>query len=113
MRFSGVSQGIEDQGERTNGGNDREQDSTGAERLAAGDIEGGSGECGDVSGEGLRHDWVVTVFSRQEPGRRRSGAIGHTDSVDGLPRGRCPNLKQSVPKRTLRTSEEYYRSFDM
>jgi hypothetical protein len=68
-----VTHGIEDQGERTDGDNDSEQDGTGAERLAAGDIEGGSGE------------WVVVLrLSRGEPDWRRSGGVGHTDSVDAL-----------------------------
>jgi hypothetical protein len=70
---SSVTHGIEDQGERTDGDNDSEQDGTGAERLAAGDIEGGSGE------------WVVVLrLSRGEPDWRRSGGVGHTDSVDAL-----------------------------
>ncbi len=71
---SGVTHGIEDQGERTDGENDREQDGSGAERLAAGDIERGSG------------DWVMVLrLSRGEPDGRRSGGVGHTDSVDVLP----------------------------
>jgi hypothetical protein len=70
---SSVTHGIEDQGERTDGDNDSEQDDSGAERLAAGDIEAGSGE------------WVVVLrLSRGEPDWRRSGGVGHTDSVDAL-----------------------------
>jgi hypothetical protein len=38
----GGDSNIEDQGERTDGDNDREQDGSGAERLAAGDIEVGA-----------------------------------------------------------------------
>ena len=72
---SGVTQGKEDQGERTDGGNDREQDGSGVERLAASEIEAGSGE------------WVVLRLSRGEPGWRKSGGVGHTDSVDALPKG--------------------------
>jgi hypothetical protein len=72
---SGVTQRIEDQGERTDGENDSEQDGSGAEWLAASDIEGGSGE------------WLmVRRLSRSEPGWRRSGGVGHTDSVDALPK---------------------------
>jgi hypothetical protein len=54
--MSGMTHGIENCGERTDGGNDREQNGCWAERLAASDIEVGSRECGD-----------------------------HTDSVDALP----------------------------
>ena len=50
MCVPGVTQGIEDGEERTDGDNDSEQDGCGAERLAASDIEGGSGECGDAGG---------------------------------------------------------------
>jgi hypothetical protein len=50
-----VTQSIEDRGERSDGGYGSEQDGSGAERLAAGDIEAGSGESGDAGGEGLRH----------------------------------------------------------
>jgi hypothetical protein len=72
---SGVTEGIENQGERTDGGNDSEQDGCRAERLAASDIEAGSGA------------WVVVLrLSRGEPGWRRSGGLGHTDSVDALPK---------------------------
>jgi hypothetical protein len=73
---SGVTQGIEDQGERTDGGNDSKQDGFGAEWLAASDIEAGSGE------------WVVVLrLSRGEPGWRGSGWVCHTDSVDALSKG--------------------------
>jgi hypothetical protein len=65
---SGVTQGIEDQGERTDGGNDSEQDGSGAERLAASEIEAGSAECGEEGGQGLLHKWVVHRLSRGEPG---------------------------------------------
>ena len=41
MCMSGVTKGIEDRGERTDGGHDSEQDGSGAERLAASDIEAG------------------------------------------------------------------------
>jgi hypothetical protein len=56
MCMSGVTKGIEDRGERNNGGNDSEQDGSGAEWLAAGDIEAGSGERRDAGEEGLLHD---------------------------------------------------------
>lgn len=86
MCITGVTQGIEDRGERTDGGDDSEQDGYGVERLAASDIEAGSGECGDAGGQGLPHEWVVLGFSRREPSRGRSGGVGHTDSVDALPK---------------------------
>ena len=69
MCMSGVTQGIEDRGERTDGDNDSEQDGCGAERLAASDIEGGSGECGDAGGQQLLHEWVGSGF----PGAGRVG----------------------------------------
>jgi hypothetical protein len=50
-----VTQNIQDQGERTEGGHGSEQDGSGAERLAAGDIEAGSGERRDSGDEGLLH----------------------------------------------------------
>ena len=75
-RAFGVTERIEDQGERTDGENNRQQDGSRAERLAASDIEAGSGE------------WVVVPrLFRGEPGWRRSGGAGHTDSVDALPKG--------------------------
>ena len=63
MCMSVVAQGIEDRGERTDGGHGSEQDGSGAERLVAGDIEAGSGE----SGEAL-HEWVVLGCSGGAPG---------------------------------------------
>jgi hypothetical protein len=73
---SGVTQRIKDQGERTDRENDREQDGSGAERLEVSDVEAWSGE------------WVVFLrLSWGEPGWRRSGGVGHTDSVDALPKG--------------------------
>ena len=71
MRTSGVTQGIDDRGEDTDGGHDCEQDGSGTERLAASDIEMGSG--GDSSVEGLLHRGP-RVFRRL--GRRRSGGVG-------------------------------------
>ena len=56
MRIPGVTQGIEDRGERTDGDNDGEQDGCGAERLAASDIEPGSGEYGENGGQPLLRD---------------------------------------------------------
>jgi hypothetical protein len=55
MCMFGVTQGVEDRGECGDGGYGSEQDGSGAERLAAGDIETGSGESGDAGGEGLLH----------------------------------------------------------
>jgi hypothetical protein len=81
-----VTQGIEDGGERTDGGNDSEQDGCGAERLVASDIEGRSGECGDADGRRLPGEWVWVGFLRREPSRGRSGGVGHTDSLDALPK---------------------------
>jgi hypothetical protein len=48
----GVTQGIEDRGERSDGGYGGEQDGSGAERLAAGDTEAGSGESGTTGPSG-------------------------------------------------------------
>ena len=56
MCMFGVTQGIEDRGECGDGGYGSEQDRSRAERLAAGDIEAGSG---DSRGEGLLHRWVL------------------------------------------------------
>lgn len=58
---SGVTEGIEDQGERTDGGNDGEQDGSWAERLTPSEIEAGSGEFGEP-------EWVVHWLFRGEPG---------------------------------------------
>ncbi len=79
-----VTQGKEDRRERTDGGDDSEQDGCGAERLAASDIEGGSGEYGEIGGRALPYEWVALGLSRRGPGWRRSGEVGHTDSVDAL-----------------------------
>jgi hypothetical protein len=75
MCMSVVTQDMEDQGERTEGGHGSEQNGSGAERLAAGDIEGGSGERRDSGVEGLLHRWVILRCSRPGPGRRRSGGV--------------------------------------
>jgi hypothetical protein len=61
MCMFGVTQGIEDRGERSDGGYGSEQDRPRAERLAAGDIEGGSGQSGDAGVEGLLHGWSLGV----------------------------------------------------
>jgi hypothetical protein len=84
MCISCVTQGIEDRGERTDGDNDSEQDGCWAERLAASDIEAGSGEYGEIDGQALLHEWVALGLSRRGPGWRRSGEVGHTHSVDAL-----------------------------
>jgi hypothetical protein len=84
---SAVTQSIENRGERTDGDNDSEQDGCGAERLAASDIEVGSGECGAAGLQGPLHEWVVLGFSRGEPSRGRCGRVDHIDSVDALPNG--------------------------
>ena len=60
-----VTQGKEDDGERGDGDNDSEQDGCGAERLAASDVEGGSGECGDAGGRGVLGARVLVGFSRR------------------------------------------------
>jgi len=41
--------------------------------------------CGDAGGRWLPREWVFLRFSRREPSRGRSGGVGHTDSLDGLP----------------------------
>ena len=87
MCTSGVTQGIEDRGERTEGDNDSEQDGCGTERLAASDIEAGSGEYGEIGGQALLHEWGALGLSRRGPGWRRSGEVGHTDSVDAQLKG--------------------------
>ena len=81
MYMSGVTQGIEDDGERTGGDNDRKQYDSGVERLAASEIEAGSAECGDAGRQGLLLDGVVLGVSRCEPSWRRAGGVGHTHSV--------------------------------
>jgi hypothetical protein len=58
-----MTQSIKDRGERTDGSQDSEQDGSGAERLAGGDIETGSGINGDAGVERLLHGWVVLGFS--------------------------------------------------
>jgi hypothetical protein len=82
--MSGVTQGIEDRGERTDGDNDSEQDGCGAERLAASDIEAGSGGYGEIGGQAPLYERVALGLSRRGPGWGRSGEVGHTDSVDAL-----------------------------
>jgi hypothetical protein len=109
MCITGMTHGIEDRGEPTDGGNDSEQDGSGAERLPASDIEAGSSECGDAGGQRLPREWVVLGFSRREPSRGRSGGVGHTDSVDGLHssrlhcifRRRCGRTRSSPPAGLL------------
>jgi hypothetical protein len=80
MYMSGVTQGIQDQGKSSDGGNDGKQDGSGGERLAGGDVEGGAGE------RGVLRARVIVGLLRGEPGWRRSGGVGHTDSVDALPK---------------------------
>ena len=99
MGIPGVTQGIEDGEERTDGGHDREQDGCGAERLAASDIEGGSGECGDASGR-LMSEGMFLGFSRREPSRGRSGGVGHIDSLDAGFRG----LRRRAPSALSRAA---------
>jgi hypothetical protein len=77
MCMCGVTLGIEDQGERTDGDDDSEQNGCGAERRAAGDIEVGSGEYGEIGGQARLHEWVVLGLSRCGPGWRRSGESSH------------------------------------
>lgn len=76
MCMSGVTQGIENRGERTDGGHRSEQDGSRAERLAAGEIEAGCGESAGAGGEGLLHGWMVLGVSGGEPGQRRSSGVG-------------------------------------
>ena len=84
MCMSAVTQGIEDRGERTGGDHDSEQDRRGAERLAASDIEAGSRAYGEIGGRALVYERVALGFTRRRPGWRRSGEVGHIDSVDAL-----------------------------
>ena len=83
MGMSGVTQGREDREERTDGGKSSEQDGSGTERLAARDIEAGSGQIG---GKWLARGWMALWLSQGRPGWRRSGGVGHTDSVDAVPK---------------------------
>ena len=56
-----VTQGIEDRGKSSDRGNGSEQDGSGAERLASGEIEARSGERRDFRRQGLLHmggPWV-------------------------------------------------------
>ena len=77
-----VTKGIDDRGERTNGGHGSEQDGSGTERLADGDIEAGSGG-GDSGMEGLLHESSSVPGARSEEVR---GGLAATGSVDGLPK---------------------------
>jgi hypothetical protein len=65
MCIAGVTQGMEDGEERGDGDNDREQDGCWAERLAASDIEGRRGECGDAGGRRVLRAWEFVGFSRR------------------------------------------------
>jgi hypothetical protein len=65
MCMSGVTQSKENREERTDGGHGSEQDGSGAEWLAASDIEAGSGESGDSGMEGVLHGgWSSACFRR-------------------------------------------------
>lgn len=89
MCMSGVAHGIEHRGERTDGDHDRKQDGCGAERLAASDIEAGSGECGEIGGHALLHEWAALWLCRGGPGWGRFDEVSHSYSVDALPKRRC------------------------
>ncbi len=84
--MAGMTQGIKDRGERTEGDNNREQDGRRAERLPASDIEAGSTEFGKIAGRALLPDRAPLGLSRRGPGWGRSGEVAHTDSVDARPR---------------------------
>jgi hypothetical protein len=86
MCMLGVTQGIENRKEGNDGGYGSEQDGSGAERLAAGDIEAGSGESGDAGGEGLRHGWSLGVPGASRVGGGPAGLVS-TGIVNGLPKG--------------------------
>src|SRR5215469_5938517 len=94
-----MTQGIENRRKRTNGGNDSEQDGSGAERLAAGDIEPGTCGCGDLDGQGLLHEWMVLGV----PGKSGGGgpAVGATASVDGRPKGGVSDVGSATPWETV------------
>jgi hypothetical protein len=51
-----MTRDIEDRAESTDGHNDSEQEGSGVERLAASDIEAGTGEYGENSGQPLLRD---------------------------------------------------------
>jgi hypothetical protein len=62
MNMPVVTHGIEDRGERNDGGNGSEQNGFRTERLASGEIEARGGESGDLVGLGPLHEWVVLGF---------------------------------------------------
>lgn len=95
MCTSGVLHGIEDRGESSDGGDGGEQDGSGAERLAGGEIEARSGERRDFRRQGLLHR-VVLVFPRVGG----PAGLAAADSVDGLPRG-CVSNKALLVWRLL------------
>jgi hypothetical protein len=86
MCMFGVTQGMEDRGEHSDGGDGSEQDGSGAERLAADDIEAGGGESGDAGGEGWLHGWSLGVPGASRVGGGPTG-LAATLIVDGLPKG--------------------------
>src|SRR3981189_3081329 len=103
MCMFGVTQGIEDRGERSDGGYGSEQDGSGAERLAAGDIEAGSAESGDAGWEGLLHGWSLGI-----PGANRVGGgppgLAATGIVNGLPHIETNPIAEELGAAALRSS---------
>ena len=73
--MSGVAQGIQHRGERTDGNHDSQQDRRGADLLAPSDIEAGAAQCGQIA---LWRSWGG-------PGWCKFGEGGHTNIVDAPP----------------------------
>jgi hypothetical protein len=97
----GVTKSIEDRGERSDGGYGSEQDGSGAERLAAGDIEARSGESGDdAGGEGLLHGWWSLGVPGASRGGQGSTGLAAIGIVNGLPKGRVSSWWDRQQKGT-------------
>jgi hypothetical protein len=76
MRVSGVTQGIKDQGQHSEGRHDSEENGSGAERLTRGDVKAGSGGGTYSDGEGLLHGFVVRACPGGGPGSEESCEFG-------------------------------------
>ena len=108
MYMSGVTHGIEDRGESTDGDYDRKQDGCGAKRLAASDIEAGSGECGEIGRHALLHEWAALWLCRGGPGWGRFDEVGHSYSVDALLKGGASGCRdrQRAPHHVSHTDPD-------
>ena len=89
MRPSWVTQRKEDRVKGTDGGHSSEQDRSGTERLAAGDIEARSGGSGDSGLDGLLlHGYAILERSGGDRVKEGPVRLAATDSLDGLPKFR-------------------------